>query len=179
MTQLIKNRIEHFFQLGDNATTTTEKGRALENLACYIFESIPGIVVTRRNVMNTFHTEEIDVAFWNQQNRDGLYFLSYIILVECKNWSQPTGSQEVAYFTRKLQNRGRDVGILISSQGITGDSSDLTSAHLLITTALKDGINILVLTREEIVQLTDSTQLIMLLQEKLCELAVSGSLFLK
>jgi hypothetical protein len=31
------------------------------------------------------------------------------LLVECKNWGRPVGSAEVAYFVRKLQNRGLDL----------------------------------------------------------------------
>jgi hypothetical protein len=179
MTRLSKTRIEEFFQIGETALTTTEKGQALERLACYIFEAIPGIEVSRRDVMNTFHTEEIDVAFWNNRQSNGLHFLPNIILVECKNWSQPTSSQEVAFFKQKLEDRGRDVGILISTKGITGDSEELTRAHYIIASALSHGLNIIVITREEIINLTDSTQLIKLLKEKLCELIVSGSMILK
>ena len=64
MAAISKRTIQKYFKRGDNASTTTEQGKALEDLVCYIFQKLPGITVTRRNKKNTFHTEEIDVAFW-------------------------------------------------------------------------------------------------------------------
>lgn len=178
MARLCPSRIQGLFETGDLAATTTEQGRALEDLICYVFERVPGIEVARRNILNTFETEEIDVAFWNNRQRNGLYFLPNIILVECKNWSRPIGSQEVAYFVQRLQNRGRDHGILVAANGITGSSEDRDRAHYEIAMALGRGFHILVLTRAEIETLTDTTQLVSLLKEKLCELAVSGTVFI-
>ena len=74
--------------------------------------------------------------------------------------------------------QGRDYGILIAAKGITGASYDLDRAHYEIAMALGRGLHILVLTRSEIVTLTDTSQLVRLLKEKLCELAVAGTIFL-
>jgi hypothetical protein len=90
-------RVQDYFVRGTTAATTTDQGRALEDLVCYLFEAVPGIAVTERNVVNAFGTEEIDVAFWNDQPRRGLWFLPTALLVECKNWSRPVGSDEIAY----------------------------------------------------------------------------------
>lgn len=178
MAKLSPSRIQSLFEAGDSAETTTEQGRALEDLICYIFEKVPGIEVAKRNILNAFETEEIDVAFWNNRQRNGLYFLPNILLVECKNWSRPIGSQEVAYFVQRLQNRGRDHGILVAANGITGSAEDRNRAHYEIAMALGRGFHVLVLTRAEIETLTDTTQLVRLLKEKLCELAVSGTVFI-
>src|SRR4051812_19340404 len=86
--------------------TNAERGRAYEDLICYIFSQVPGVSITRRNEMNVFATEEIDVAVWNDGHADGLFFLSNIILIECKNWSNSVGSAEVNWFDTKLRNRG-------------------------------------------------------------------------
>ena len=178
MAKLSANRIQALLQMGASATTTTAKGRALEDLICYIFAKVPGIEVVKRNTLNAFNTEEIDVALWNNRNANGLYFLPNILLVECKNWSYPLGSQEVAYFVQRLQNRGRDHGILVAANGITGNAHDLTAANYEIAMALGRGLHILVVTRAEIETLRDTHQLHRLLKEKLCELAVSGTMFL-
>jgi hypothetical protein len=178
MAQFSAIRIQALFQTGDTASTTTEKGRALEDLICYILQKVPGIEVAKRNTLNAFQTEEIDVAFWNSRQHNGLYFLPNIILVECKNWSHPLGSQEVAYFIQRLQNRGRDLGILIASNGITGSTDDLSRAHYEIAMALGRGMHVIVINRAEIEALTDTTQFVRLMKEKLCELAVSGTVFL-
>jgi hypothetical protein len=57
--------VQAFVAAGMAAGTTTDQGRALENLICYLFGLVPGIAITRRNQMNVFNTEEIDVALWN------------------------------------------------------------------------------------------------------------------
>ena len=178
MAKLSPSRIQNLFETGDLAETTTEQGRALEDLVCYILEKVPGIEVAKRNTLNTFETEEIDVAFWNSRQRNGFYFLPNIILVECKNWSQPIGSQEVSYFVQRLQNRGRDHGILVAANGITGSAKDRDRAHYEIAMALGRGLHVLVLTRAEIETLTDTAQLVRLSKGKLCELAVSGTVFI-
>jgi len=175
MPRLSGQIIQRHFHRGDTATTMTEKGRALEDLICYIFEKVPGITVTRRNETNFFQTEEVDVAFWNEKDPQGFYFLPHILIVECKNWSDPIGSVEVSYFSQKLQNRGLDHGILVAVNGITGSSGDIDRAHYEIAMALSRGQRIIVLTREEVESLQHTNSLVKLFKEKLCALAVSGT----
>ena len=178
MARISQQRINQFLAIGDNAATTAEKGRAFEDLICYLFSKIPGISVTRRNILNQFGSEEIDVAFWNRPNPNGLYFLQNIILVECKNWSQPLGSAEVSWFDAKLRRRAQPFGILIAANGITGNAADKTAAHDVISAALAEGRQFVVITRQEIENLTLSIQLVELIQSKLCELAVAGTLLM-
>jgi hypothetical protein len=178
MAIISERQIQQFLASGDNAQTTTEKGRALEDLVCYIFGKVPGITVTKRNTLNQFLSEEIDVAFWNRRHHNGFYFLQNIILVECKNWSYPIGSQEVSWFDSKLRRRAQPFGILVAANGITGNADDKTAAHDVIRAALADGRQFVVITRQEIENLTLSNNLVELIQNKLCELAVSGTLFL-
>ena len=174
MARISQQRIQQFLSIGDNAQTTAKKGRALEDLICYIFEKIPGITVTKRNTLNQFHSEEIDIAFWNKPNENGLYFLQNIILVECKNWSKPLGSAEVGWFDAKLRRRAQPFGILVAANGITGNALDKTAAHDVISAALAE----VVITRQEIEKLISSLGLVELIQAKLCELAVSGTLLI-
>jgi Restriction endonuclease len=178
MAIISQQRIQQFLAAGDNAQTTTEKGRALEDLICYIFGKVPGITVTKRNTLNQFLSEEIDVAFWNRRHRNGLYFLQNIILVECKNWSHPLGSQEVGWFDSKLRRRAQPFGILVAANGITGNADDKTAAHDVISAALAEGRQFVVITRQELENLILSSHLVELIQNKLCELAVSGTLFM-
>jgi hypothetical protein len=179
MSRFSVSKIHLHFQRGNNATTMAEKGRILEDLICYIFEKVSGIEVTARNELNAFDTEEIDAAFWNEKNHNGLYFLPHIFIVECKNWSQPVGSGEVSYFLQKLQSRGLDYGILVAVNGVTGSGEDIDRAHFEIAMALSRGIHLIVITRNEIESLVTTSDLVKLLKEKLCELAVSGTVFLR
>jgi hypothetical protein len=175
MAQLSSKRIQALLRQGLNASTRTAQGRALEDLVCYVFGKVPGIEIVMRDALNVFATEEVDVAFWNDRSRSGFHFLPNVLLVECKNWSHPVGSQEVSYFGQRLQNHGRDHGILVAANGISGSAQELKRAHYEIAMSLSRGLHILVLTGVELAALHGTNQLIDLVKGKLCELAVSGT----
>jgi len=175
MARYSSPKVGGLLRRGNTATTTTEKGRILEDLICYIFGKVPGMPITERNTMNVFETEEIDVAFWNDRSERGFHFLPHVILVECKNWSRPVGSAEVAYFVKKLENKGLDFGILVAANGITGSSTDSTRANFEVSMALARGIRLIVITRDEIESLAETDDLVALLKVKLCKLALSGA----
>jgi len=137
---------------------------------------MPGIEITQRNSFNSFHTEEIDIAVWNEKKAKGLYFLPHIILIECKNWAKPVSSNEVSWFGDKLQRRGRDFGILIANNGITGDASNLTQAHSIIASHLERGRQIIVISSDEIRRFSETDDMVKLIKQKLCLLTVSGTI---
>lgn len=176
MAILSSQRISSLLHLSKNSSTTTEQGRSLEDLVCYVFGKVPGITITHRNQLNTFHSEEIDVALFNEKRPRILDFLPNVILVEAKNWSRPVGSSEVSWFYTKLRNRGLDFGILVALRGITGDSQEHTSAHQIIAQALMDRRKMLVLTADDLLSLANTDDLVKLIKLKLCELAVAGTL---
>lgn len=163
--------VQSYIDAGTNAPTTVEQGRALEDLICYIFGLVPGITITHRNAMNVFATEEVDVALFNEN----ILSLPNVILVEAKNWSSRVGSAEVSWFLTKLQNRGLDFGILVTTRGITGDPEDLTRAHAQVAAALVQKRRLIVMTTGEITALATSDDLVLLLKTKLCDLAVRGA----
>src|SRR4051794_16706185 len=105
-------RISRLLRAADAAATNDEKGKLFEDLVCYLFGKIPGVVNPQRNVLNRFESEEVDVAFWNEQLPDGLKSFNPFLLIECKNWSSPVGCPAVRDFLGKLRNRGLDFGIL-------------------------------------------------------------------
>ena len=75
-----------------------------------------------------------------------------------------------------MRNRGVEFGILIAANGITGNPALLTDAHSIIATALKERRRLIVITMEEVKSLVDSSQLVHLIKEKLCDLAVRGTI---
>lgn len=125
--------------------------------------------------MNAFHTEKIDVALWNDGHADGFFFLPNIILVECKNWSSRVSSAELSWFDTKLRSRGLSFGVLVAANGITGDAAHITAAHSIVAAALREGRRLVVIRSDELLTLTDSPQLVRLVKEKLCDLAVKGT----
>jgi hypothetical protein len=177
VTAINRGHVAALFTAGVTAATTNARGRALEDLIAYLFELVPGISVTARNELNAFKAEEIDVAFWNDGDPAGLRMFDHLILVECKNWSKAVGYQELAVFHDKLQSRGRPMGILVAAAGITGGAADLTAAHSVLARALAQGREILVITRSEIEQLTNTDELVRLLKKKRAQLAVSGTIY--
>lgn len=176
MTAIDQLRINTFFKIGEEAATTTARGRALDDLVAYLFGLVPGITETARNSLNAFAAEEIDVAFWNEGLAEGLRLFDHILLVECKNWAGRVGYPELAVFYDKLKSRGRPMGILVAAAGITGEESELTRAHSVLARALSQGCEIIVITRAEIEGLSDTTALVRLLKQKRAQLAVSGTI---
>ena len=63
MSSYSRRLIKHHLERADKARTTSGKGKALEDLALYLFTNIPGVSHARRNKKNQYHTEEIDLAF--------------------------------------------------------------------------------------------------------------------
>ena len=175
MTAILPETVEAFVEAGRNGASTAVQGRALEDLICYVFAQTPGISITRRNELNAFQTEEIDVALWNDGHADGFFFLPNIILVECKNWSNRVSSAELNWFDSKLRNRGLAFGVLVAARGITGDAAELTAAHSIVAAALRESRRLVVINCDELLALTESSQLVQLIKEKLCDLAVKGT----
>jgi len=161
----------------DGAATNDAKGKALEDLACYLFGQIPGVSITERNPLNAFATEEIDVALWNEQDPAGLKSFNAVILVECKFWSKPVGSEQVGWFLKKIENRGLDFGILLAMRGVTGDAQDRGQAHYEVAMVLPKKIRLIVLTRAEIEALSTTEELVTQIRRKACQLAVAGTLW--
>jgi len=154
-----------------------EKGACLEDLTVYLFEMVPGITTSARDKKNVYETEEIDVAFWNDQHPKGFKNLDWLILVECKNWSSPVGCDEVSWFLTKLRHRGLSFGILIAANGITGNARNSMQAHDLVSKAQMEKIRMIVIIRAEIEALTDSEQFVSLVKLKMCELVASGTVW--
>jgi hypothetical protein len=73
---------------------------------------------------------------------------------------------------QKLASRGRPLGVFVAAAGITGDPENLTAAHSVLAQALQQGREIIVMTRREIEDLTETAELVNLLKRKRAQLAV-------
>ena len=177
MPALSTRRVRDFLAVADAATTNAAKGKAFEDLVEYVFGTIPGVVYPSRDVLNRFESEEVDVAFFNEQRTNGLKSFNAFLLIECKNWSGAVGSAELGTFVSKLRNRGLDFGVLIAANGITGSADDGKQAHHQASLALKDGVRIVVITRAEIEALRTSDDLVTLIKKKTCQLIAAGTVW--
>jgi Restriction endonuclease len=173
---IVRATVEAFLERGRRASTTTDQGRAFEDLICYVFSQVPGISITHRNVMNAFHTEEIDVALWNDRDSNGFHFLPNLILVECKNWSGPVTSSDLNWFDTKIRDRGLSYGFLLAANGVTGQAVDITAAHSIIASALRESRRLIVLSAADLLETPDSRDLVHLTKVRLCDLVVRGTI---
>jgi hypothetical protein len=167
-------KIAQIINDSQNNCSTYDKGKMFEDLACYLFETIPGITVAKRNAMNQYSTEEVDVSLWNDKWEKGLPFINNIFLVECKNWSDSVGSMDVNWFATKVEDRGLDFGVLLAANGITKENGDIKRAQSILTGYLRKRIRIIVIDKEEILCLNTTEDMICLLKNKICELVVNG-----
>lgn len=107
-------------QCRGNALPVTQRGAALEELIAGAFAAIPGVRVQARNAKSIFENEELDLVMANQRKPDGLHAVGPHFSVECKNWSRPVGSIEIAWFATKLRRSGQGFGVLVAAHGVTG-----------------------------------------------------------
>ena len=126
-----------------------------------------------RDIYDNSTDKEIDLIFWNDQARDGLYFLTTIIAFECKNWyTKPVNGAALSWFAKKLRDKALDFGIVVSRSGVTGSESRGTDGYGEIQIILHDGCKLLVLTLQDLENLTDTDQVVAMLKEKLCKLVI-------
>ncbi|WP_280246782.1 restriction endonuclease [Nocardia abscessus] len=162
MEEIDPVEIRRYLHIARTAPDTDAQGKAYEDLAFYLFDSIPGCFAEGNGVSH-FRSEQVDVGVCNAKHQDGLHALPHVILVECKNWSHPVDSSTLGYFVNILANRCVETGILIAANGITGDRHDYTNAHALGVSAIARGIKILVITTEELEKLTCTADFVELL----------------
>jgi Restriction endonuclease len=144
-----------------------QKGRLLEMMIGRLFASIPGVTLEDEDVVNSFGSEEIDLIFWNEQHDFGFRFLDCPLIVECKGWSRPVAGREVRYFATELKDKGRRNGVFVALNGITGDEQNLTAAFFHVAAAMIEGVQVLVLTGDELAALAYAEDLIPIFKRKL------------
>ena len=164
---------------GDEDGSSAGRGKALEEAVADLWGAIPGLAVTEMNALNAAGSEEIDVVFFNDQERDGLWFVDEILIVECKNWSGRVSADQVNSFKTKLQRRQRRIGVLVAANGLTGAYNPPSAAYDSVQAALREGVEILVVTRAEMESVTDTDELCALMKQRRVELAAFGTARLK
>ncbi len=153
-----------------NVRNTTEKGKILEDLICYIFEKVPRVSENKRNVFSRSRSQELDIIFKNKGGQNGMYFFPGFFVVECKNWTKKVDGPVISWFKDKLKCRGLDGGVLIARCGITGNPTLRDGAYQMIDLALIEKIRIIIITGDELSTLSDTSQLIKLFEKKITEL---------
>jgi hypothetical protein len=157
------------------ASNSTARGNSLENLMCWLFPHIPGVVAQRKNVFSLDGSQEVDVVFtYDPSFGANLGFGQYFI-GECKNWSRPVGSAAVAWMDWKMHLGGIGEGILLAADGVTQRYERRFDASAIISKAIgmTPRRRILVVTLDQVASLTSTEALRQLLVERMLDL-VSG-----
>lgn len=146
---------------------SAEKGDALEAVVAATFCLIDGVGLIKRNLVDHAGSLEIDILLYNERQRGGFPFLPNLLFIECKNWQAPVNAATLTVFTGKLHKFRVDFGILVAANGITGDAIEHTAAHAHLQSVFdRDGLMVIVLTRQEIEALRSTDDLEKLIRNK-------------
>ncbi len=177
MSTISQRKVRQFLKRSEQAATTKAKGQIFEDLVCYLFEKVPGITVSQRDILNPYQSEEIDISFWNEKFAGGFNFLPNTFLVEAKNWAVPAGAQEIAHFAAKLEERDEGYGFFVALNGISGSAAGITAARDKVRLALIKKIRIIVIKKTDIESFKSGKDIVKFVKAKICQLAASGTQF--
>ncbi len=110
-------RLRGLWEALSTESDPNRKGLVLEELMTLMLRSIPGFRVGKPRRRS--QDEEIDIVVRNESEE--WQKESMLILVECKNWSEPVGPVEYDRFYRKLERRFRraNLGFFVAVAGFT------------------------------------------------------------
>lgn len=143
-----KGKFRVFLDLVKNASSNIAKKNTLENLAAYLFNSLKGFSVIKRNYRGP--SEEIDLLVANESNDVFSASLGTPLAVECRHRKTPASSKDIRDFKGKLEDAGLKSGILITLKGVAGDRYD---AVAVIREARKAGMSIVVVSMNDLISI--------------------------
>jgi hypothetical protein len=145
------------------------KGPRLEALIRTIFLAVAGLDLEDQDVESAYGTEEIDLYFWNDREREGLHFMDCPLLVECKAWSRPASGRDLRYFATVLKDKGRSNGVFVALQGLAGNPAAKSAGFFHVASAMAAGQTVLLITGDDIAKLTSGADLVRLLRRRLTD----------
>lgn len=141
-----------------------KSGKTLERLAHYVTGCMPGCR-TYWDVQPLTHQLDVVGAFdgpiHDFRSELGRYFAC-----ECKDWAKRAGYGVLAEFAQKLQQAKVRFGILLSSEGLTGESEGDYGYRAQQMIYQSQGVAVLVLTRDDLQRLSDGANLVTILRER-------------
>lgn len=154
---------ERLFQIC-NAETSQEKGDRLEDTAEVLFEGVPHFLVSDRNLRTL--SGEIDLVIKNSESSSAINCHSRYFLVECKNWKETVGADELRDFAGKLRSSNSNLGIIFARNGISGPEGE--NAKKVINDCFQqDGSTIVVFSWRDLLNIREGTSFYSMLEEKI------------
>lgn len=133
------------------AQTNDEKGKSLELLAKFLFDSVPSLSCKYLNLFT--RSSEIDLVVEYNKEKGVLYPFhetGRYCLVECKNWSKPVGVSPVRDFIGKLDKCKIPLGIIFSKNGVTGVDSGVDALREIQSHYDRNGVYLLVFSLDDV-----------------------------
>jgi hypothetical protein len=150
----------------DGRSAGNPRGRALEQIVCEMFGSLPGVEIGERNILAGSGEAELDILLANTQREDGLPVFGRDVLIECKSSDDPLDSRGVNHFVSQVQRRNLPWSVIVSLSGITGDRDDWTRAQLEIARAAETRNGIMVFTRDELREIRSVEHFAVVIEQK-------------
>jgi|GEM_PF-1706479 len=172
MSKFSTIRIKELLEKSDAAACPDRKGAALEELGCYLFGQMKGLKLYAKNKFNASGSRELDIVFKNDRRSSELHFLDGIIIIECKNTTRKTSSEQVNWFANKISGTSFRYGILLTLSGVTGRDDSHAAKSEILRAVDKLGVGVLPLTRAEILKLRTTRNLADLLEQKWLDLCL-------
>jgi Restriction endonuclease len=151
------------------ATTSADKGKALEDFLEYMFGEFGGVTVQHRDLRAP--AQELDLVLYNDQLEQFFKSASAEIIVEAKNWATPVGAPEVNWFLDKMRQRGVTHGFLVAANGVTGQTLDRGDGAIdALYQVLQYGMRPVVLTLDDLSAIRSQAELLVLFKRRSCAL---------
>jgi hypothetical protein len=135
----------------ERTETNEEKGKSLEALARFLFDSVPPLRCKYSNLQT--RSSEIDLVIEYDRSKGTLPLfeeLGRYCLVECKNWSKPVGVAPVRDFMGKLDKCKTKLGVIFSKNGVTGVDAGADALREIQSRFDRDGLFLLVFSLEDL-----------------------------
>lgn len=122
-----RSKLKDLLSRVNNPRENDDVGLVLEDLAEVLLES-PYFRLNKKR--RRCETGEIDLDFNVRKFPTTLFDeFSYLLIVECKNWSKKARASDLRVFCSKMRNVESNVGIFFSKQGITRDARGVIRQH--------------------------------------------------
>src|SRR5713101_2687847 len=148
----IRRVFREFIKKANEAETNHAKKLSYEYLGIFLITAIDGLAVIGHDTRGA--SEEIDLWVSNDSNDSFWRSIRSPFIVECKNWGEPVGVQEVRNLSSIMESKNIGFAILMARNGITGDRSH--DAVATIRDDFRKGRYIVVLDQSDLEEIANS-----------------------
>jgi hypothetical protein len=147
----VHGKLVELIESVENASNNEKKGKALENLAQLLFDTVPSLKCKYKNLQT--RSSEIDLVIEYDRSKGQIALfeeLGRYCLIECKNWSKPVGVVPVRDFMGKLDKCKTRLGIIFAKNGVTGVDSGADALREIQSRFDRDGVYLLVFSLQDL-----------------------------